>query len=117
MADQEPTRATEATAPVDPAPPEQVNEQERRDTDDADIDPAILGGDNTQANASSSTIQDDSTQQSGAGQAQGPTAMDTNAEEGRMPARKDANLRELLSKMDNYTPVVSLLVSAHFRAF
>ena len=34
-------------------------------------------------------------------------ALDLNIEEARMPLRKDVSLREFLSKMDDYAPVVS----------
>jgi hypothetical protein len=35
-------------------------------------------------------------------------ALDLNLEEARLPLRKDVSLREFLSKMDDFAPVVSL---------
>ena len=104
--------------------------------DNSDLNPSQLDNDpdvemagiQTQANASSSTTmegdmensfaedtggdgQEDSQEQNASAEqapAENPTAMDINMEEGRMPLRKDVSLKELISKMDDYQPVVSL---------
>lgn len=88
---------------------------EELDPSQLDTDPDVdMAGTEANPNTSSSTIEGDNSfgeavnGGEGQPQAQEPTAMDLNAEEGRMPLRKDVSLRELLSKMDDYAPVVSL---------
>ena len=119
-------------------PPTQTTEELDPSQLDADPDVDMVGtGPQSNLNASSSTIEDDAAAQSfggadggeqagaagsGAGDGldgrgldgSGPiTAMDVNVEEGRMPLRKDASLRELMSKMDEYTPVVCGAMSCY----
>jgi transcription initiation factor TFIID subunit 10 len=49
-------------------------------------------------------------------QASGQTVADIPvAQEARIPAKKDANLREFLGKMDDYAPIVRFLTSSLLR--
>ena len=120
------------TSPNPPAPTQSgdvVPKIESMDgTAETDLDVDMSGGQTNEMQASSSTVEGDaaasfnhggSSSAARAGNEEGDnngaggpqTAIDANAEQGRMPVRKDISMRELLSKMDNYNPVVSLCIS------
>jgi transcription initiation factor TFIID subunit 10 len=93
----EPT-ANDATQSTDP-----LTSSETKLDDDQPHDSAEVNGDQSQL--PNGVTQEEDTQDITMAD-QLPTTNEGSAPESRIPAKKDATLREFLSKMDDYAPIV-----------
>jgi transcription initiation factor TFIID subunit 10 len=87
-------------ADVDPSASEPRDEEM-----DVEIDEAIIKEEATQP----SSLGLDGTNEEPPAMSTGEPTLEQQAQEARIPAKKDANLREFLGKMDDYAPIVRLL--------
>jgi transcription initiation factor TFIID subunit 10 len=87
-------------------PADQVSQEELRDEDmDASIESEIIPETQLPESMNMDSTNDDPLQASSS------TVPDPTApQEARIPAKKDANLREFLGKMDDYAPIVRPLL-------
>ena len=95
------------------SPPSQDPATEQLDPSTLDIDPDVLaaGQDQSQNDSTTRSARNGGDTQNKDASEVRQEAMDLSMEEARLPLRKDVSMREFLSKMDDYAPVVE---SPHF---